>query len=179
MARLPFRTARLLLRPVADRDLPRLLAILGDAEVMKLALYERPLTADEAKRFIAEDFSKEPDDVTHLGVLCRIEDDAVIGFAGLLPCKYFRGDLEIGFVLAAEHQGKGYATEIARKLIDVGFEALGCARLLALCDPRNSGSSNVLEKLGMTEIDEIPTPDRGRRKVFEITRAQRLPCELP
>lgn len=171
MEPLPVRTARLLLRPVADRDLPRLLAILGDAEVMKLALYERPLTPEEAKRFIAHDFSMEPEDVTHLGVLCRIEDDAVIGFAGLLPCKYFPGDLELGFVLAAENQGKGYATEIGRKLIDEGFEALGCARLLALCDPRNAASSNVLEKLGMTCIDEIPTPDRGRRRVFEITRA--------
>ena len=171
MARLPLRTARLLLRPVIDRDLPHLIAILGDSEVMKLALYERPLGPDEAKQFIAEAFSKEAEDVTHLGVLCRGGDHAVVGFAGLLPCKYFPGDLELGFVLAAEHQGKGYATEIARTLLDVGFEVLKCERLIALCDPRNVGSSRVLEKLGMICIDEISTLDRGRRRVFKIARA--------
>ncbi|HJQ40843.1 MAG TPA: GNAT family N-acetyltransferase [Thermoanaerobaculia bacterium] len=168
---LPFRTERLLLRSVTAADLPRLFALLGDREVMKLALYERPLTRDEAQHFIVSDFAKEPQDITHLGVLCLHENDVVIGFAGLLPCRYFPGDLEFGFVLGLEHHRKGYATEIGRKLIDVGFEVLDCTRLLALCDPQNTASSGVLEKLGMTYINEIPTSDRGRRRVFEITRS--------
>lgn len=168
--RLPFVTERLSLGPVSEADLPRLFAILGDAEVMKLALYERPLTIEEARQFIADDFAKSASDVTHLGVLRRKDDDIIIGFAGLLPCKYFPDDLEFGFVLAAEHQGRGYATEIARKLIEIGFGMLGRQRLLALCDPRNDDSRNVMEKLGMTSTGEIPTPDRGPRIVFEIAR---------
>jgi len=168
---LPLRTARLLLRPVRDGALPRLFAILGDAEVMKLALYERALTRDEAQRFIDEDFAKDVDDVTHLGALCRNDDETVIGFAGLLPCKYVPGALEMGFVLAAEHHRKGYAAEIGAALIDLAFHGLGCERLLALCDPRNDASRAVLEKLGMSRIDEIATGDRGQRMVFEITRA--------
>lgn len=172
MVLLPLRTARLLLRPVHDADLPYLFSILADAEVMKLALYERPLTSDEAQHFIDSDFTRSEDDVTHLGVLSG-DDRAIVGFAGLLPCKYFPGDLEIGFVLSREHQGRGYATEIGRKLLEVGFEALHRPRLLGLCDPENLGSRHVLEKLGMFEIDEIMTPDRGRRVVYEIRSSGR------
>ena len=137
---------------------------------MKLALYERPLSAAEARQFINDDFSMNSSDVTHLGVLCRAADDVVIGFAGLLPCKYFPEELELGFVLGTEHQGHGYATEIGKKLIDLGFSEIGHDRVLALCDPRNSASRHVLEKLGMSNIDEIATPDRGQRLVFEIRR---------
>jgi RimJ/RimL family protein N-acetyltransferase len=169
--RLPFRTARLLLRPVTEGDLPRLFAILADAEVMKLALYERPLTLEEAQKFVDDDFSKDSEDVTHLGVLCRNDDDVLLGFAGLLPCRYFPEDLEFGFVLAREHHRKGYATEIGRKLIEVGLGALGRSRILALCDPRNMASRGVLETLGMTRVgDEILTRDRGPRIVFETSR---------
>jgi len=173
MELLPLRTARLLLRPVHDADLPRLFAILADGEVMRLALYERALTSDEARHFINADFTRSADDVTHLGVLCGNEDGAIMGFAGLLPCKYFPGDLEIGFVLGREHQGRGYATEIGRKLLEVGFGALHHARLLGLCDPENAGSRHVLQKLGMSEIDAITTPDRGRRVVYEIRNSAR------
>ena len=85
----PFRTDRLLLRPVTNADLATLLAILGDGEVMKLALYERPLRSEEAQEFIASEFATDAQDVTRLGVLCRNDDHLVIGFAGLLPCRYF------------------------------------------------------------------------------------------
>lgn len=167
----PFETDRLTLRPPTDRDLAQLISILGDPEVMKLALYERPLTAEEASQFIDQDFARDSRDVTHLGVLCRKEDDVVVGFAGLLPCKYFPTDFEFGFVLATEHHGKGYATEIGKKLLDIGFLSLGCERLLALCDPKNAASTKVLKKLGLSQIAQISTLDRGPRVVFQIIRA--------
>jgi [ribosomal protein S5]-alanine N-acetyltransferase len=169
---LPLRTDRLVLRPVYDGDLPRLFAILGDPEVMKLALYERALTRDEAQQFIDDDFTTDVADVTHLAALCRSDDETVIGFAGLLPCKYLPGELEMGFVLAAEHHRKGYATEIGVGLINLAFRGLGCERVLALCSPRNDASRAVLEKLGMSRINEISTTDRGARLVYEIRQTE-------
>jgi RimJ/RimL family protein N-acetyltransferase len=169
---LPIRTERLFLRPVADDDLPRLYSILADPEVMKLALYGRPLSPAEAQEFIDADFTRDVRDITHLGVLCRNDDASIVGFAGVLPCKYFPDDLEIGFVLGHEHQGLGYATEIAAKLVDVCFGILGRQRLLGLCEPRNAGSRKVLEKVGMSQIDEIQTSDRGRRVIYAINRSE-------
>jgi len=169
MERFPLETERLALRPVTDGDLPRLCEILADPEVMKLALYERPLTTAEARQFIEEEFARDADAIAKLAVLCRRSDDAVIGFAGLLPCKYLPGELEFGFVLALEAQGFGYATEIGVKLIDVGFASLKRERLYALCDPSNAASRDVLSrKLGMRFVKQMETPDRGPRMVFQI-----------
>jgi RimJ/RimL family protein N-acetyltransferase len=171
MSILPIETARLALRLFSDADLPVLVAILGDPEVMKLALYERPLTPAEVRDFIDAEFAKSSEEIARLAVLSRKPEGVVIGFAGLLPCPYLPGELEFGFVLARQEQGKGYAKEIGLRLIEIGFGVLNRERLYALCDPRNALSRNVLEKLGMSHVDEIATSDRGPRMVFEITRA--------
>ena len=56
---------------------------------------------------------------------------------------------EIGFTLAPEHQGRGYATEAARLLIGYLFTTRGKHRITAYCDARNTASAAVLERLGM------------------------------
>jgi len=56
---------------------------------------------------------------------------------------------EIGWALAGDHQGRGYATEAARALLDYAFDALGCHRVIATCQPENVASWRVMEKLGM------------------------------
>jgi ribosomal-protein-alanine N-acetyltransferase len=175
MRQFPLETERLLLRPVTESDLPRLLDILADSEVMKLALYERPLSAAEAQQFIDDEFARHADDLAKLAVLCLRSEETVIGFAGLLPCKYLPGELEFGFVLAHDAQGKGYATEIGSHLIEVGFQSLNRERLYALCDPRNAASRDVLgRKLRMRFVNEILTPDRGPRMIFEISNPSAL-----
>ncbi len=162
-------TERLSLRALEARDLPALVALLGDADVMRLALYERALTPAEAQAFIDEAFARDAVAVDRLAILCRRSSGAILGFAGLLPCKYFEGELELGFVLTAEAQGKGYATEIGRKLLEIAFGSLGRRRIYALCDPRNFASHKLLERnLGMRHVNEIQTADRGPRLVFEI-----------
>ena len=71
MSVLPIETARLSLRLFSNADLPVLVAILGDPEVMKLALYERPLTPSEVQEFIDAEFAKSNEEIARLAVLCR------------------------------------------------------------------------------------------------------------
>lgn len=56
---------------------------------------------------------------------------------------------EIGWVLGTRHQRQGYAAEAARCLLAYAFEALGCHRVIATCQPENVASWRVMEKLGM------------------------------
>ena len=58
---------------------------------------------------------------------------------------------EIAYIINPEYWGIGYATEIAKVLIQFGFNQLKFHRIFATCDPRNIGSSRVLEKVGMTK----------------------------
>ncbi len=56
---------------------------------------------------------------------------------------------EIGWSLHPDAQGRGFATEGARALLHVGFDGLGLHRITAGCDPRNSASLRVMDRLGM------------------------------
>jgi len=56
---------------------------------------------------------------------------------------------EIGYIMNPQYWGKGFATEVAKLLIAYGFNDLNLHRIYATCDPRNIGSSKVLEKVGM------------------------------
>jgi RimJ/RimL family protein N-acetyltransferase len=56
---------------------------------------------------------------------------------------------ELGFVVHPAHQGRGYATEASRPMLDFAFEALALHRVVGRLEPRNVGSARVLEKLGM------------------------------
>jgi RimJ/RimL family protein N-acetyltransferase len=56
---------------------------------------------------------------------------------------------EIGYVLAREFWGHGYATEAARRLLTFGFDELDLHKITATCDPENRASVAVLTKNGM------------------------------
>ncbi|WP_261129681.1 GNAT family N-acetyltransferase [Bacillus sp. Marseille-Q3570] len=62
---------------------------------------------------------------------------------------------EIAYIVNPSYWGKGIATNAAKLLIDYGFEELKLHRIYATCDPRNIGSSKVLEKVGMTKEGRI------------------------
>jgi len=56
---------------------------------------------------------------------------------------------EIFYKLLPEHWGKGYATEVSKKMIDIGFDRFDLHRIEAGCAVKNFKSIRVLEKSGM------------------------------
>ena len=55
----------------------------------------------------------------------------------------------IGYLIDPAHTGKGYATEIARALLEIAFEDLGVRRVTAGCFADNIASWKIMEKVGM------------------------------
>jgi RimJ/RimL family protein N-acetyltransferase len=80
---------------------------------------------------------------------------AMVGDCALHALAHEPCEVEIGFTLAPEFQGRGYATEAVACLLDYAFGSLGKARAIALTDARNAASIAVLERLGFTRD---PTP---------------------
>ena len=73
------------------------------------------------------------------------------GFVGLSVPRFaapFTPCVEIGWRLAARHQGRGYATEGARAALAFGFEQLGLDEIVSFTVPANTRSRRVMEKLG-------------------------------
>ena len=55
----------------------------------------------------------------------------------------------LGWVLAPEHGGRGYATEAVAELLRICFEDLGVRRVRALCFADNEPSWRLMERVGM------------------------------
>ena len=75
------------------------------------------------------------------------------GFVGLAIPRFeaiFTPCVEIGWRLAAEYWGRGYATEGARAALAFGFGPLGLAEIVSYTVPANLRSRRVMEKIGMT-----------------------------
>lgn len=72
----------------------------------------------------------------------------LIGFCGL---QYLAdtGEIEIGWWLAEDCWGKGFATEAAKSVLKYGMEPLQLKRIIAIAHSENRASINVMKKLGM------------------------------
>ncbi|AGL15778.1 GNAT family N-acetyltransferase [Actinoplanes sp. N902-109] len=86
-----------------------------------------------------------------------------LGFAGLNPVDDglpFKG-VEVGWRLAREAWGHGYATEAGHACLDFGFDELGLDEILAVTAAGNTRSRAVMHRLGMTRdpADDFDDPD--------------------
>lgn len=79
-----------------------------------------------------------------------VEDKATGAFMGRAGFTNQTGwpGFELGWMLAPEHQGKGYATEAARTLLRHAFEVLDQPHVISLIHPDNAPSRRVADKLG-------------------------------
>lgn len=76
-----------------------------------------------------------------------------IGFVGLSVPRFvapFTPCVEVGWRIAAEHWGRGYAPEAASAAVAYGFETLALREILSFTTEVNQRSRRVMEKLGMT-----------------------------
>jgi RimJ/RimL family protein N-acetyltransferase len=145
----PIETERLILRLVEQGDLDDLYAMHADAEVSRY-LYNEPRTLAEAtdllQRKIGGSALRHGDDWLSAAVVVR-STGALVGGVALHWVSEQHRTAEIGFVFNPEHQGRGYATEAARPLVDWAFSA-GFHRVIGRTEARNIASARVLEKLG-------------------------------
>lgn len=75
---------------------------------------------------------------------------AIVGAACLQHGERGGAPLEIGWRLVPEHNGKGYATEAAKAIVDYAVERVGASYLVAVADPENIASQRVMKRLGMS-----------------------------
>jgi ribosomal-protein-alanine N-acetyltransferase len=155
-----------ILRPYKNRDRGPLVAILGESDLMRLVLDERPLNTVDADVFIARHFG--PNDQIGYGTVCLKSTDETIGFSGFRACQYLgEQDVEFGWVLARAHHGRGYATALGQRLIARAFESLRLKRVLAACNPMNHASEHILrDKLYMRFERQVELRPGFLRRVY-------------
>jgi RimJ/RimL family protein N-acetyltransferase len=102
------------------------------------------------------------------------ESGVPVGFVGLShplwwPAMVDR--VEVGWRLAREAWGFGYATEGAREAVRIGCDELGLEEIVSFVHPENARSLAVTARLGMAMEAEVPHPSRD-----ELIRIMKLTC---
>lgn len=143
-------TARLRLRDWRDDDLPAFRALNADPEVRRY--FPTVMTAAESDALAAQ---VRADLETNGHGLWAVEVTGgapFIGFVGLARPSFepFTASMEVGWRLARDAWGHGYATEAARAAVAFAFTNLGLRELVSFTVPANTASRRVMEKLGFT-----------------------------
>jgi ribosomal-protein-alanine N-acetyltransferase len=155
------RTRRLVLRSWRDSDRGPFAALNADPRVMEH--FPKALTRGESDAMV--DRMNAAINTRGFG-FWAVEVQAseeLIGFVGLsvptfeapfMPC------VEIGWRIAFEHWGKGFATEGARASLDAAFGELGLPEVVSFTTTTNDRSKRVMERLGMRhdERDDFDHP---------------------
>ena len=143
-------SSRLILRRLCEADLPALCAYRSDPRVARYQDWES--WSEQEGRLLLDQLMELHPDVPGTWFQMAIElggAGALIGDLGLHTLSDRPGQAEIGFTLAREHQGKGYATEAVNRLLDYVFGGLGKHRVIAVTDTRNVPAARLLERVGM------------------------------
>ena len=148
-------TERLYLRQWRDSDREPYGALCADPAVMRF--FPGLLSREASDRDIdAWQAALEDRGWSNWAVETR-ETGVFIGFIGLsvprralpfMPC------VELGYRLAREHWGKGYATEGAKAALRVGFERLMLPEIVSFTALVNLPSRAVMERVGMSNANE-------------------------
>jgi RimJ/RimL family protein N-acetyltransferase len=139
-------TPRLRLRRPTSTDLPHMCELESDPEVVRFTPMANPLPPERTEARLREQIAKQTERAP-LGVwMAETKAGDFVGWFMLL--RTLEPDPELGFMVLRRHWGKGYATEAARRLVELGLNELGYGAILATVNRENAASAKILEKLG-------------------------------
>lgn len=155
-------TDRVLLRPLAEKDRPALIALFTDPEVRRFvggAL--SPAAAESASTPRGERWG-------HF-MICDRTTDSVIGTVSFARKD---ADWELSFSLAKSHWRRGIATEAVEAALDWFFAETDAALVTAVTQEVNESSMRLLNRLGGSVTSSTMYRDRPQL-VFAISRGER------
>ena len=143
----PMRTDRLVLRLMGSADIPLHVAYRSDPEVAAHQQWDMPYDPERSAHLAEQDGL---DDLV-LGdwTTLAIEVDGEVVGDVCTQVHETGGVAEIGYTLAREHWGHGYASEAARALVEDLVTRIGVQRVYGELDPENVASQRVLEAVGL------------------------------
>ena len=141
-------TERLYLRVFEESDVNAMSEIHTDEVAMKYIGRGVIINIEQTKEGIEVFIKNQKENGYSIWALVEKDSNKVIGHCGFNMLKD-KSDIELTYLLAKDHWGKGYATEVAKTTLEYGFEKLKFKRIVALTFPENFPSQNVIRKLGM------------------------------
>ena len=146
-----FASQRLVARRFTPPHLDAFVAMRAEPEVARFQSWE-DFTENDGRAFLESSASRNPGEPGWFQFALESKDDRkFIGDCGLKILETDDRLAQIGYTIARQHWGQGYAQEAIRALIDYAFGNFPIHRITASVDPRNAASARVLEKSGFVK----------------------------
>ncbi len=144
----PIHTERLTIRAPAQSDLDDLVARRNDPEVARLQDWKVPYTREMGETLLREAVEAGgPTDEEWWMATITLPDGSIVGDL-VVHLTWDGRSAEVGYALAREYWGRGYATEALTAFVDYLFDTLAVTRVWAMLDPANVASARLLERTG-------------------------------
>jgi RimJ/RimL family protein N-acetyltransferase len=178
------RTDRLLLRRWRDVDREPFAALNSDPAVMQHM--QGLLSRERSDAFVDRIEAHWDQHGWGLWAVEVLDGAPFIGYVGLWPADYVApGMVEVGWRLAREHWGHGYATEAAHESLRFGFVDVGLDEIVSFTVPQNERSWRVMERIGLRRdpagdfdhpnVDAAAYPDLVRHILYRLHRDEWRP----
>ena len=164
-------TERLLLREYTMEDFDSLYGILSDMETMKH--YPKPFDGEEVRNWILWNIENYRVFGFGLWAVVLKENGEMIGDCGV-TMQTINGKIkpEIGYHIHKEYQGRGYATEAAKRCKEFVFESTPFNIVYSCMKYTNIASYIVALKNGMRLVEEYEDPVNTVSRAYAITRSE-------
>ncbi|SDW15235.1 GNAT family N-acetyltransferase [Paenibacillus sp. CF384] len=141
-------TNRLIIREFKASDLEAVHAYASDPLVCTHTIWG-PNTIEDTQNYLQSviDMQNQQPRLDYEFAVVLKESGELIGGCGLHIGNPLQA--ELGYCFNRAFWGKGYATEAAAALLQLGFREHGLHRMYATCRPDNLGSATVLQRIGM------------------------------
>lgn len=162
-------TGRLILKLYTAEDREDFIALLTDERVMEFV--DKGVMSPEAAGALWRKMTDEmyPQGVDTIWAVFAREDGRYIGNASIRPRPEKKKNWEIGYYLRAGEWGRGFGTELAKRLVEYAFDELGLNEVFATVDYENASSRRILEKTGMSFYEEA-LDEQGPFCVFRVVK---------
>ncbi|WP_379966750.1 GNAT family N-acetyltransferase [Epilithonimonas sp. UC225_85] len=156
-----YETERLIIKPVDINDAEFMMQLVNTEKWLRYIGDRNIHNLEDAEKYVRE---KNLPQIERLGfgncVVILKSNQEKIGTVGLYDREGIEG-VDIGFAYLEAYEGKGYAYEAARKIMDIGINEFGIKKVSAITLPENFSSIRLIEKLGLKfkEVVRIPNDD--------------------
>ena len=163
-------TDRLILRPVTLEDADSIFAYSCNPNVARYVTWQPHKTIQDTKDVITNFFLKnyeigipEPWAITFAE-----RPNWVVGMVGCRPFEENPKAMEVAYVLAEEHWGKGITLEAVQGILPYIFQNYPIERIIGRYSSLNPASGRVMEKLGMKFVQSYQSIRKGQSEAMHF-----------
>jgi len=148
------KTGRLLLRPPCTEDENEFYRLMSDSNLTRFLTWEPHTSIETTKALIKNLIDSQQNDKGYHWCVCL--NDEIIGLVSLIDVKrkirtWMLNRAELSYWIGTNFQGKGYATEACKGIINFGFSMLDFHKIVVAHVAENIESRSICNKLNFTQ----------------------------